>query len=144
MISPTGEYALRAMVFLATHWGTARTASEIGDATQVPPHYLQKILQTLTRRGLVESQRGQGGGYVLARDPAQVTAFEVLLAVEAPLQRITECPLGIREHTELCPLHRLVEEAVERMERAFAGATLASLLASEPVFPLNLKPGGKG
>ena len=107
MISPTAEYALRAMVAIAQHSGDAVVTPTIAEITQVPPGYLPKVLQTLRKAGLVDSKRGLGGGFTLARPAEEVTVLEVVNAVD-PIKRIHRCPLEIDSHgTELCPLHKL-------------------------------------
>ncbi|MCP4250545.1 MAG: Rrf2 family transcriptional regulator [bacterium] len=130
MISPTAEYALRAVVALAQADGAAVVAPAIAQMTQVPPGYLSKVLQTLRRAGLVESRRGLGGGFTLAKPPEQTTVLEVVNAV-GPLKRISRCPLSIESHgPHLCPLHKTLDEATALVERSFANTTIAELLAS--------------
>lgn len=129
MLSQTIEYALRAVVFLASRLDTAQTNEQISIATKVPAAYLSKVLQALGRGGLVRGQRGVGGGFVLARDPATLTILEVVNAVE-PLQRIRTCPLGLKAHgVRLCPLHSRLDGALAQVEQAFASTTLAEVLA---------------
>ena len=129
MLSQTVEYALRAMVYLAGESPAARTTEQIAGVTLVPKAYLSKVLQSLGRAGLVDSTRGVGGGMVLRKTPAQITILEVVNAVE-PIQRIKTCPLGIATHgTRLCPLHKRVDNAMAMVEKAFAGSTLAEVLA---------------
>src|SRR5690606_18982460 len=109
MISQTVEYALRAAVFLASESDAARTTGEIAQRTRVPPAYLSKVLQSLSRAGIVHSQRGIGGGFTLALDARKLTILEVVNAVD-PIQRIRECPLGLESHgVRLCPLHRRLD-----------------------------------
>jgi Rrf2 family protein len=60
----------------------------------VPAGYLSKVLQSLGRAQLVNSQRGLHGGFTLARAPSELTVWEVIQAVD-PLQRIRSCPLGL-------------------------------------------------
>ena len=129
MISQTAEYALRAIVDLAFHHGESRTTQQVSRATHVPSDYLAKILQDLSRGGLVRSQRGPGGGYTLARAPSSISVFDVLEAVD-PVQRIRTCPLGLKEHAKnLCPLHRRLDEAMARTEQVFRRTTIAEVTA---------------
>src|SRR4051812_23231734 len=111
MFSQTAEYALRITVFLGALRGAPATIRQIAAATRVPEGYLAKILQSLSRAGLVQSQRGLHGGSVLARDPARISILEVVSAI-APLPRITSCPLQLPSHgVNLCPLHRRLDDA---------------------------------
>jgi len=128
MISQTVEYALRAAVMLASEPQTPRTSHQIAEQTLVPRGYLAKVLQHLSRAGLVHAQRGLHGGFTLARDPEVVTILEVVNAVE-PVQRIRTCPLGLEAHRdELCPLHRRLDEALASIEDAFDNTTLAEIV----------------
>lgn len=129
MISLTVEYALRAIVWMASKPGVSQTAREIAAATQVPAGYLSKILNTLVNVGIITSQRGLGGGFLLARDPLVLSVLEVINAVE-PIERIHTCPLKLPAHaTQLCPLHRQLDAAIATVESAFANCTVASLAA---------------
>src|SRR5437588_9194983 len=105
MFSQTTEYALRAVVYLAAQAGEARTIQQIAEATRVPANYLSKVMQSLRRADLVQSQRGLHGGFTLGVAPQELTVYDVVQAVER-LQRIRRCPLGIKDHINLCPLHR--------------------------------------
>jgi Rrf2 family protein len=135
MFSQTIEYALRAMVWLADHPDTPLTSVQIATATQVPPAYLSKVMQSLGRAGLVTAQRGKHGGFTLTKAADQLTILEVVNAVE-PLRRIHSCPLSLAGHRErLCPLHRKMDDALVAMERAFAETRLTDLL-QDTVRPL--------
>lgn len=139
MISQTVEYALRAMVHLASEAPGARTTDQVARTTRVPRAYLSKVLQSLRRAGLVRSQRGIGGGMTLTKSPADITILEVVNAVE-PIQRIHTCPLGLAAHgVHLCPLHRRLDNALALFEEAFQNSTLAEVLA-EPTTSIPLCP----
>jgi Rrf2 family nitric oxide-sensitive transcriptional repressor len=127
MISQTAEYALRAVTHLASQRNGLPTTSQIAQATQVPANYLAKVLRGLSRAGFVRSQRGPRGGHSLTQDPATLTVLEVVSAVD-PLRRIHSCPLGLKHHLQLCPLHRRLDDAVAMVEQAFRQTTIAELL----------------
>ena len=80
-----GERSLLAGVEAA-----AQSAKDIALAYHIPPPLLAKILQTLTRAGLLVSHAGTNGGYALARPASQISAFEVIRAIDGPLF-ITSC-----------------------------------------------------
>src|SRR5688572_11246038 len=86
MFSQTVEYALRAMVQLASDSPQASTTKEIAEKTKVPSAYLAKVLQSMRRAGLIHSRRGVGGGVTLAHEPKSISLLEVIDAVE-PLRR---------------------------------------------------------
>jgi Rrf2 family protein len=94
MLSKTGLHAVRAMVALAglpagTFAGAARIAQEIG----APQNYLGKLLKTLAEQGLVESQKGLGGGFRLVRDPKKISLLDVVEPIEH-ISRWSGCILG--------------------------------------------------
>src|SRR4051812_13978926 len=128
LISQTAEYALRAMVWLADHMGDPQVTEAIAQKTKVPAGYLSKVLQALGRAGLVQAQRGLGGGWALTRPPDEVSILDVVNAVD-PIRRITSCPLGLRAHgNNLCPLHSKLDDALATVEEAFRSTTLADVL----------------
>ena len=127
MISQTAEYALRAVAFLAKCNGTPTSRREIAEATQVPQDYLTKVLQELDRAGIVVAQRGPGGGYTLSASPEDLSVYDVINVI-TPVPRVHACPLGIAEHTKLCPLHKKLDEAAELVEKAFQQTTIAELI----------------
>jgi Rrf2 family transcriptional regulator, nitric oxide-sensitive transcriptional repressor len=130
MISTTAEYALRAVVQLAMHEGVPQTTEAIAKMTRVPSSYLSKVLQQLARAGIVSSQRGLGGGFVLTRAPVDISVLDVIDAVD-PIKRIRTCPLGIASHgVNLCRMHKRLDEAIESVEKAFRESTIAELLAN--------------
>jgi Rrf2 family transcriptional regulator, nitric oxide-sensitive transcriptional repressor len=144
MISQTAEYALRAIVFLAMNPGGAFTTQQIAQTTKVPSAYLSKVLKSLVRSGLVQSQRGLGGGFVLTKPAEDLNILEVLNAVD-PIQRIRSCPLGLKAHgTVLCALHKRLDDATAVIEKSFADTTIAELLARPTAsIPLYEFPPGK-
>jgi Rrf2 family protein len=129
MLSQTNEYALRVMVHLAGAPGVMRTTPQIAAVTKVPVGYLSKVLQTLTRAGFINAQRGFHGGFLLAREPADLTIYEIVQAVD-PLRRIHSCPLKLKAHgTTLCALHRRMDNIFAQVEHSLRETTLAELLA---------------
>lgn len=130
MLSQTVEYALRAMLHLASHpEGTSFNSESIAERTKVPKGYLSKILRDLVVAELIRSQRGPNGGFTLARKPSRISILDVVNAVD-PIVRMKKCPLGNPAHVKLCPLHRRLDDAVGMIEHEFAGTTLADLVES--------------
>ena len=85
-VSTRGDYASRALLSLALHdENTPTSVREIAERTALPQPYLEQILLALKGAGLVRSKRGVGGGYVLARDPADIKLSEIVRAVDGPI-----------------------------------------------------------
>ncbi|HLN78451.1 MAG TPA: Rrf2 family transcriptional regulator [Nocardioidaceae bacterium] len=85
-VSAKSDYALRALIEMARQdGGDAISAEELGRRQDIPRGFLQAILADLRRAGVVMSQRGQAGGWRMARDPDDVTVADVIRAVDGPL-----------------------------------------------------------
>jgi Rrf2 family transcriptional regulator, nitric oxide-sensitive transcriptional repressor len=129
MLTQTVEYALRALVALAAQPEHPQTNRQLAEVTKVPGPYLSKVLQLLTKEGLVVAHRGVRGGFSLGRPARQITILAAVNAVD-PIPRITVCPLGLKAHGKrLCPLHKKMDAALAQMEKAFGSTTLADVLA---------------
>ncbi len=83
-LSCKSEYALLALLELAQHYNDGRVLQirEIAAHQSSPDRYLEHLLATLRRQGLVRSQRGAKGGYFLARPPWQISLLDVIQAIE--------------------------------------------------------------
>jgi Rrf2 family protein len=129
MLSQSVEYALRAVYYLATVSPETRTTEEIHAATRIKKAYLAKILQELSRKRIVQTLRGVGGGVALAKSPDSITILDVVNAME-PIRRINSCPLDLANHgRHLCPLHKRMDEGLARLEETYSRSTLAEILA---------------
>jgi Rrf2 family protein len=90
-LTKKADYALMAMKHLAERSSEGSlSAKDVADAYGIPPEALAKILQKLVKAGLLQSQHGTNGGYVLARPAHTISAFEVIQAIDGPLF-ITSC-----------------------------------------------------
>ena len=98
MFSTKAEYGVRVLVALARRGGEEPTAlAEIAAAEGLPLAYLEHVVARLRKGELVTSRRGARGGYLLAREPQDITMAEVVLALEgdiAPIECITETSDG--------------------------------------------------
>ena len=86
-MSTRGDYASRALLSLALHADESGPTSvrDIAERTGLPQPYLEQILLALKGAGIVRSKRGVGGGYILAREPSQITLGEIVSAVDGPI-----------------------------------------------------------
>ena len=136
MLSQTVEYALRAMVYLATTHPEPATNRDVAEACQVPADYLAKILHQIRQAGLVSAKRGKRGGYVLSDPPAQITLLAVVDSVD-PIPRVLSCPRALAEHCEeLCPLHRFLDDEAVRLRESLQAQTIEDLAKGTPrTFP---------
>lgn len=130
MLSRSSVHAVRALVTLAqlppgTYSGAGQLAKEIG----APPNYLGKLLQQLARHGLVQSQKGLGGGFCLAREPADIALLDIVDPIEHVSQS-AHCLLGLptcnEEHP--CCLGQRWRPVHESYMAVLRETTVASLM----------------
>lgn len=131
LFSQTAEYALRAAVHLAAHAGRPQTNQQIAEAMHIPAGYLSKVLQSLSRTGLVRAQRGVGGGFVLDRSADVLSVLDVIHAVDPP-QHLADCPLNDarKPNGNLCLLQRRLDDALTAVEHILGSTTLADVIQS--------------
>ncbi|RPI10073.1 MAG: Rrf2 family transcriptional regulator [Zetaproteobacteria bacterium] len=131
MISKTGIHALRALAALArVSNGDYAGAADIAKTTGAPRNYLGKLLKTLSHAGLVESQKGKGGGFRLARDPGDMTLLDVMEPV-AHVSRWNACFLGRTTCSDAapCSLHARWGKARDAYFQFLKETTVADLAA---------------
>ena len=130
-ITRATDYAVRVMIHLATMPPGVRVQkTELSDATDVSSDFLSKVLQQLVRSRLIRSQRGSGGGFMLAVDAASVSLLQVVEAMEGPLrlnQCIAEGPSCQRKSR--CPAHQVWANAQAALVSVLASTSMASLAA---------------
>ena len=134
-VSTRGDYACRALLSLALHTDEAAPTSvrDIAERTGLPQPYLEQILLALKGAGLVRSKRGVGGGYILARAPADIHLSDVVSAVDGP---ITLGDFGephqdgACDHEGQCVLLAIWHVVGEQIQRHLDGYTLADVAAA--------------
>ncbi len=129
--STSTQYALRALIHLAIVNGSGPVlVREIAAAENVPKQFLSKILHTLRTRGLVESTKGPGGGFVLARSRKSIRVSEVIEALDGPTQFDRSCILGLEEcsDTAPCALHDAWKQFREEYVKSITSLTLDDLV----------------
>ena len=137
LFNQTAEYALRAMAHLALlPAGQSVRARDLSTATNIPADYVSKVLRRMVREGLLHSQKGHGGGFRLARAPADITFAEVLAAAEPDPGR-DRCAFGwgACDATRPCLLHSAWSDLKDRYGAWAATTTLASGV-SAPASPV--------
>jgi Rrf2 family protein len=144
VISRTSEYAIRALAYLGTlktrDWKLSR---DIAEELGMPSPFLGKVLQTMAAVGIVESQRGRGGGFRLLRPARMVSLYEIVEPIDHLGDR-RMCVLGQKlcgdEHA--CPLHEPWKRSRETFLAALRKTTLADVERAEfpGSVPWNVKP----
>jgi Rrf2 family protein len=99
MLSITSQYALRALSHLARQAGEPVLGRDLAQSGEIPANYLSKVLLTLRNAGLVNTTRGSGGGYRLARSANEIYLIDVVELFEETSSTKPPCFLG---HTRKC------------------------------------------
>ncbi|MFM8374792.1 MAG: Rrf2 family transcriptional regulator [Phenylobacterium sp.] len=133
-LSTKGRYAVMAMADLARRQAEsverAVALSDIAARQEISLSYLEQLFARLRRQGLVQSHRGPGGGYRLARAASATTIAEIVLAVDEPLHA-TRCGAkspGCMMNGERCLTHDLWEETGRQIEAWLASVSLEDVV----------------
>ena len=123
------DYALRAMVHLATHWkdGVA-SARKLASEENIPYPLARKLMQKLLKIELVESSIGSKGGFSLSKQPSKINLLEIIETIQGPL-RLNRCLSGVDicPRQRGCPISRKLAKLQKYMERYLHGITLDDL-----------------
>ena len=133
-VSTRGDYASRALLSLALHREADGPTSvrDIAERTGLPQPYLEQILLALKGAGLVRSKRGVGGGYVLAREPRDITLASIVSAVDGPISAGDfgePHQDGACDHEGQCVLLSVWADVGAQMRVLLESLTLADLVA---------------
>ncbi|TET52030.1 MAG: Rrf2 family transcriptional regulator [Anaerolineales bacterium] len=130
-VSTRGRYALRAMIDVALHSNEGPVLRQgIAERQAISADYVAQLFSDLRRAGLVEGVRGPGGGYRLARDPAAITAGDVISAVEGPVA-VVSCALPsddpVCSRIDHCVTHSLWKRLSESITQVLDSVTLEEM-----------------
>jgi Rrf2 family protein len=129
MLTKSTEYAIRALVFIQlSTWSDQRPGvNEVANEIEAPAAFTAKILQTLTRHGLIGSMKGRGGGFFF-KNKDEITLYKVILVMEGDLV-FKRCGFGLSEcsHEHPCPLHDQYAEIRDGYLRIAKTETIQSL-----------------
>ncbi len=131
-----------AMKFLAERMDVpSLSAKEIAEAYGIPPQLLAKILQRLTRVGLLSSHAGMNGGYALSRPSEEITAFDVIRAIDGPLF-ITSCETGPRgcDLTDSCTIREPLRKVNESISEVLKAIRVSDLCEPEGMRKIHGRP----
>ena len=136
LVSTKGRYALRVMVDLAEHQANGRTPlKEIAERQNISEKYLENILSTLVRNGVLSDMRGKGGGYCLTQSPDKFTVGQILRLTEGSLAPVA-CLDGRKgcERVSECPTIGMWGKLDSMITDYLDGITIADLAASPKGF----------
>jgi len=123
------DYACRALVYLARNGTSPVQTAKVASEVDVPPMYLRKILQSLSRAGFVRTSTGSGGGITLAQSPAEISLKDVVEAVEGPIV-VSQCiprPETCR-NSGACKVRLNLAAVQDRLHHEFSSRKISDLV----------------
>jgi FeS assembly SUF system regulator len=135
-LSKLTDYGTVLLAHLAANEGSVCSAADVATATGVAVPTVSKLLKLLGRNGLVTSTRGANGGYRLAHDPSDISAADIIDALEGPVS-ITECSASDSqcEHEGVCSVGGAWQRVNVAIRRALDDISLNDLLRSTSPTP---------
>ena len=135
MLSSTSEYAIRAATYIAQKDGKGPvSAKAIAEAVDVPVKYLQQILKTMVKSGILSSSRGVGGGFNMKRPPKQVVLGDIVALFDDVAKQMV-CPFGDAEDCGInstCAIHDRWITIVNPYRKLLEETSLKSLISHCP------------
>jgi len=132
LITRNTDYAMRALCFVAKQGGRSVSAAEMVAAIVIPRSFLRKILQTLSREGLLNSTKGQGGGFALAFSPKEIHLTDLIRIFQSTIQ-LNECVFKKKlcPNRGTCVLKKEIDSIEGDMLDRLRKITIASLIRSK-------------
>lgn len=135
-LSTRGEYGVRAMYDLAMHYSQGPVSLKaVAERQGISEHYLEQLMGTLRKAGLVQSVRGALGGYELGRPPSEISVGDVIRVLEgpiAPVECVEEGSSGLCRHNERCAAQRVWRRLTDSMTAVLDSFTLENLCTDTP------------
>ncbi len=142
MLSKTCEYALRAMIYVAQHSNEHKMVNirEIAANIDSPELFIGKILQSLSKKGFLQSSKGRNGGFYLSEKDARNSLADIVLAVDGD-KIFTGCGVGLHYCSEKhpCPIHHEYKKTRKEVYRIYKQATLEHFRDMQVQADANLK-----
>lgn len=125
-LSARSEYGLLALIDLAAAESGPLSTRELAVSRGIPPAFLEQLLADLRRSGLIRSTRGPGGGFTLTRPAEEITALDIVEALEGPIAPSVCAPDGCGRET-VCAAASVWADVTGVVRTALSGFTLATL-----------------
>lgn len=130
ILSNASVYGLRALIYMASKKSREEYVSikEMSEKMDISFHFLTKTLQTLTKKGILQSYRGPSGGIALTRSPESIYMLEIVKVLEGE-NFFDTCFLGLPDcgDEKPCPMHEFWAEVKEEFKQQFANTSLKEL-----------------
>jgi len=134
MLSKKAKYAIKALLALADRGGDEpMRIADLAREEQIPPKFLELILLGLKNQGILQSRKGKGGGYLLARDPADIYLGQIVRMFDGPLAPVpcasqtAYVPCADCKNEAVCGVHLAMKKVRDVTAKVLDGTTLALL-----------------
>jgi Rrf2 family protein len=129
LLTRNTDYAVRAICAMAKKPGEVVSAAHLVKDLRIPRPFLRKILQTLGKKGIVDSAKGVGGGFRLALDPGKIYLADIIEAFQGPI-KVNECMFKkkICPNRGQCPLKKKIDQIEDHVVSELQSVTIGSLL----------------
>ncbi|AJR03283.1 RrF2 family transcriptional regulator [Siansivirga zeaxanthinifaciens] len=134
MLSKKTKYGLKALTFIARNEGDSPVqVGEIAKGENIPQKFLESILLTLRKSGILGSKKGKHGGYYLRNSPSEILMTEVMRVLEGPIAMVPCVSLNFYEKCDDCPdevscsVHKLMIQVRDSTLEVFKNTTLEDL-----------------
>ncbi|MBD0824654.1 MULTISPECIES: RrF2 family transcriptional regulator [Aestuariibaculum] len=134
MLSKKTKYGLKALTFIARQEGDVPVqVGEIAKGEQIPQKFLESILLTLRKAGVLGSKKGKHGGYYLRNEPSEINMADVMRVLEGPIAMVPCVSLNFYEKCDdcvneaQCSVHKLMIQVRDSNLNVFKNTTLADL-----------------
>lgn len=134
MLSKKTKYGLKALIYIAKQESKIVPISDISDSESISKKFLESILLSLKKNGVLGSKQGKSGGYYLLNPPENITVSKILRILEGPIAMVPCVSLNFYEKCDDCPdenlcsIHSLMEDVRDASLKVFNNKTLADLI----------------
>lgn len=132
MITRETDYGIRCVIHLASTRDELTNVEKISTKQKIPKAFTAKILQKLVKANIVKSTKGIGGGFALAKDPSNISLFEIVSALQSPMEaNICVIDRSQCERNSYCSVHPVWVELQETLKEKLSSYTIQILLEKE-------------
>ena len=129
MLSNSSKYAINAVLYLAVHTDETKkiSAREIADAINIPSPFLSKLLQILSRKNIISSSKGPGGGFYMTEKNLNINLIEIVKQIDG-IDNFEDCVLGLKKCSSErpCPVHYSIQPLKQQFLKELNENTIAS------------------
>jgi len=129
MLSNSSKYAINAVLYLAVHSDGSKkiSAREIAETINIPSPFLSKLFQVLSRKNVISSSKGPGGGFYMTKENLNLNLIEIIKHIDG-IENFEDCVLGLKKCSseKPCPIHHSIQPLKKQLLRDLNENSIAS------------------